>query len=90
MKKINICLLLLLTSLSAQNPFKEGKEHFDEANCVRCHDASSFKHREDKVNNIDKLAKKVKACEFNTHTGWFEEERTEVVKYLNHQYYHYK
>ena len=90
MKKINLSLLFLFVSLSAQTPFEEGKEHFDEANCVRCHDSNSFGHREEKVNNINKLSKKVKACEFNTHTGWFEEERAEVVNYLNHEYYHYK
>ena len=90
MKKINLSLLLLLSSLYAQTPFEEGQELYDDANCVKCHAPSSFKHRENKVNNIDKLAKKVKACEFNTHTGWFDEERAEVVKLLNHQYYHYK
>ena len=90
MKKFCISLLFIFSCLNAQTPFEEGKSLYDEANCVRCHSANSFKHREEKVHDIDTLAQKVKACQYNTHTGWFEEEREEVVKHLNHNYYHYK
>jgi len=88
-KIISIISTLVLTSSIYAN-VQDGKDLFMDAKCLSCHESSSFKHREEKVNNFSKLTKKVRMCEYNTATGWFDEEIDDVAQYLNHTYYHYK
>ncbi len=89
-KKLPIFISVLLTTTFINADEKRGEELFMEAKCLECHETTSFKHNEKKVNNIHKLKQKVKACEFNTNTGWFDDEVMDVVDYLNKKYYHYK
>ncbi len=68
----------------------DAKKLFIDAKCLECHETTSFKHREDKVNSFSKLKQKVKMCEYNSKTGWFDDEIIDVTNYLNKTYYHYK
>jgi len=79
--------IVLASSLLGDS--KNGKELFLDAKCLSCHETTSFKHREDKVNSFPMLKKKVRMCEYNTGTGWFDEEVDDVTEYLNQTYYHY-
>ncbi len=83
-----ISSIILTCSLSAND--SEGKELFIDASCLDCHETTSFKHREEKVNNFPSLKAKIKMCEFNSGTGWFDDEIDSVSEYLNKTYYHYK
>ncbi len=83
-----VALLTAGTYLNAD--IAEGEELFNDAQCLSCHDTNSFNHNEKKINSFSKLSKQVKMCEFNTNTGWFDEETMDVVLYLNQSYYHYK
>ena len=88
-KKITlITSLLLFTTLYAD--IDEGKELFDEANCMNCHIKNHFKAKEEKVNNYSKLHKTVGMCAYNSKVTWFDEELDDVVNYLNRDFYHFK
>ncbi len=85
---IIISATLLSTALCAD--IEEGKEAFDESNCMDCHLKSHFKAREEKVNDYKKLHKTVSMCAYNSKTQWFDDELDDVVKYLNREFYHFK
>ena len=89
MHKILIILsLLIISNLSADT--EEAKELFDEAKCMKCHTKIGFNLENDRVKNFQTLSKSVNQCVYSTHTGWFEEEISDVVHYLNEEHYHYK
>ncbi len=80
--------LLFTSSLSADA--QEAKSLIAQAKCMECHNKEDFKHRPKKVNNFKKLHSSVKACVYNTKTGWFDDEVMDVTRYLNREHYHYK
>ena len=45
-----------------------------------------YNHKAKNINDIDAW---VKRCDANLETGWFPEEQTSVVKYLNEAHYKY-
>lgn len=83
-----IGVFLVATLLQAD--MEEAKEMFDEAECMRCHTPSHFKHRDDKVNSYKKLSNSVKSCARNSNAEWFDEDADMVTNYLNYKHYHYK
>jgi len=89
MSHINIFLTTMIfsTFLTAS---ESGKELFNDAKCMDCHNKNDFKHRKNKVNSFGKLIKSVRACAVNNDAEWFDDEVNDVAKYLNKQHYHYK
>lgn len=79
--------LLLSTGLFADA--EEGKEMFDEAKCMECHNTADFSNSK-KVHNFKQLEQRVQACQLNTDAGWFDEDVTSVAEYLDHDYYKFK
>ena len=90
MFKIHIIVLAIFFTCSIQADSSEAKVLFDEANCIKCHDLNSFKPRENKVNSFSKLYSVVDRCEYNNKVGWFDDEKMDVVLYLNQDFYHFK
>ena len=95
-------LLLSISSASSAGPFDEGNTKNGSIlygeNCRSCHD-SMFPNG--KGNDIyDKDLRKIKSskslysmvefCSTNNGLGWFEEENTDVSKYLNQTFYKFE
>jgi len=78
MFKIYIILLTIFSTCNIQADSSEAKELFNEANCIKCHQTSSFKARKDKVNNFPKLYSVVDRCEYNNKVGWFDDEKMDL------------
>ncbi|RUM91807.1 MAG: hypothetical protein DSZ27_05455 [Thiomicrospira sp.] len=78
-----------LTVLAEVHP---GKVLHDEANCMKCHSSLGYNKPNLKKmapNNYQDLQKAVAYCDQNLNVGWFDEEREEVVDYLNKTYYQF-
>lgn len=90
MFKILFLTSLLIFSSALYANIDQGKELFDENNCINCHDLKQFKYRKNKVHNFNKLHKVVNACAINSGIGLFDDEVKDVSLYLNHNYYHFK
>lgn len=88
LKLITITTILFTTNLLADIP--EGKELFNESNCMECHEYDHFKADKKKVNSYAKLHKSVEMCAYNNDTGWFDDELVDVVNYLNKDFYRFK
>lgn len=78
--------LFLSTSLFAIDT-ENGKELFNEAKCMECHNREDFAVNEKKVKNIEILHQRVQACAINSDAGWFDDELLDVVHYLNKEHY---
>jgi len=92
MKKITTTSILLASLLLSTTVFagaEEGKEMFDEAKCMECHNSVDFKNSK-KVKELHQLEAKIDACQRNTDAGWFDEDTHDVATYLNGKYYHLK
>jgi len=85
-----IVLTLSLVGASLYADMEQGKEMFDEANCMECHAPSHFQTREKKVNSFKKLSGSVRACATNSGAEWFDEDADIVTEYLNEKHYHFK
>lgn len=91
-KFLSISILLISTNTFALSEMaEEGKELYLDVNCKQCHgSAGSFDFKNHKAKDIKAIDTWVKRCDANLETGWFPEEQTSVVKYLNEAHYKYK
>ena len=86
MKK-SLLLLGLFTTLLTANDEHNGKILYDEANCARCHSNAMFTQESRKVKDFKKLQWRVMRCDFTMESGWFDDEKDDVVDYLNTSFY---
>lgn len=84
MKSLFIFTLLCSSLLSDA---KHGQELYDEAKCARCHNSSDFTKKDRRSKTYKELKKSVEACRFSTNADWFDEDRDDVVHFLNKEYY---
>jgi hypothetical protein len=78
-------MLLLPVSVQAQ-----GGKQLVEANCMSCHANDVYTRDNRKVKNLASLHTQVEACNTQLGTGWFPEDVTAVVDYLNQHHYKFK
>lgn len=86
-KTIFLSLLFPLTVMAEVHP---GKTLHDDANCMRCHADLGYNQPELKKmspTDLNSLQKAVSFCDSNLNIGWFDDEKAEVVDYLNQTYY---
>jgi len=92
MKRIVKTTLLLGALLFSTNAFAdedEGKELFEEAKCMECHNNEDFDNSK-KVKTFHQLEGRVQGCQLNTDAGWFDEDTHAVAEYLNKEHYKLK
>ncbi len=87
--KVSLIAATLLFTTSVYGGAEEGKEMFNEAKCIECHNTSDFKNSK-KVHSFKQLEARVQACQLNSDAGWFDEDVTDVADYLNHDFYKFK
>jgi len=84
-----LLISLLLSNVALFADFEDGKELFNDAKCMECHNDEDFTPKK-KLSNFKKLHQSVDACRFDNDADWFDDESMDVTKYLNHKYYHFK
>lgn len=84
-----ILMSALLTTLAFADA-QEGKEMFDEAKCMDCHNAEDFGGKDTKVTKYQHIKDYTDACQTNNDAEWFEEDVDSVTEYLNDKYYKFK
>ncbi len=87
--KSALLLTALLVTTSAYAGAEDGKELFEEAKCMECHNAEDFDNSK-KVKNFHQLQTRVDACQRNTGAEWFDEDTHDVAEYLNKEHYKFK
>ena len=85
---------LLLAALAA--PFaasaadlKAGQALHD-AHCMKCHDSGVYTREDRRITSLDGLHKQVARCELSLGLTWFDDQRENVVQYLNGSYYKFQ
>ncbi len=79
--------LLMSTVVMAEGNVANGKKLFTEAKCNQCHTTSVYTKPDRKVKTLKALEAKVRLCDSNLSTNWFDDEIHDVTAYLNQQYY---
>ena len=94
--------LLAISFESFADPFNEGNKKNGNAlygeNCRSCHDSMFPNGKGDdiydedlrKIKSSNALYSMVEFCATNNGLGWFEEENTDVSKYLNQTFYKFE
>ncbi|KUJ75334.1 hypothetical protein AVO42_08355 [Thiomicrospira sp. XS5] len=83
---------ILVSPMLAHADVHPGKTLHDDANCMKCHADLGYNQpnlTKMKPENYVDLQKAVAYCDSNLNVGWFDDEREEVVDYLNETYYHF-
>jgi len=86
LNKITAFLLIFFGALFAKDA-DHGEELYNFSNCTSCHDPSHFTNEKRKAKNYKQLIQSVDACRYSTNVDWFDEDRDDVVHYLNKEYY---
>ena len=76
----------LVQPTAIEEELAEGKE-LNTDNCTKCHDTSVYTKKDRKVQTLEVLTKRVKACNSNTGAGLDEEELETLTLFLNTEYY---
>lgn len=79
--------MLHSATLLANNDAALGQRLFSQSRCLECHGAEVFTSPARKVKNLQQLEQKVRQCDANLSTNWFDDEILAVVNYLNQTYY---
>lgn len=83
--------LLLSLSVHAEVPdIASGQRLFTESRCLECHGVDVFTSKDRKVKSLAGLESKVRQCDANLSTNWFDDQILDVVAYLNSTYYKFK
>ena len=80
---------ILATSLFSKDA-KKGEKLYHEAKCQKCHTSEDYTSVDRKVKDLAKLQWRVKRCDFTMDAGWFDDEITDVVHYLNSSFYKFE
>ena len=99
---LKAALLFVMSSASIAGPFDEGNTKNGSAlhseNCRSCHDSMFPNGKGDdiydedlrKIKSSKALYSMVEFCATNNGLGWFEEENTDVSRYLNQTFYKFE
>ena len=94
MKSLPLLSVLTVLSASAQaaalpGDAAAGKKLHDTA-CMSCHNDSVYTRKDRRVTTLDGLREQINACGHMTDMKLSKEQATNVVKFLNEQFYHFK
>lgn len=89
MKHVLIAMTLALLAGQSAADVKHGQQLHD-ASCVKCHDSGVYTRDDRFVGNKDALTTQVQRCNVNMGTQWFDEEVSDVVEFLNTNYYKFQ
>jgi len=88
--KIGFSILsLTLSSLMVQADPGEGKILHDQS-CTACHDTSVYSRPNKRIKTLAELQGQVSRCTKPAGAEWSQQEVSNVVKYLNTDFYHFK
>ncbi|HIP80860.1 MAG TPA: hypothetical protein EYH16_00410 [Leucothrix mucor] len=76
-----------MSNVALAGDVANGKKLFTESKCNQCHGTEVFTKKDRKVTSLPMLEKKVRLCDSNLSTNWFDDDIIDVTAYLNKQYY---
>lgn len=90
MARIMMIAIYAFFYTSAYADMMKGKNLFDNAACMACHNVEDFKDKAiSKSKTFAQMKDKVSACQMNNDAQWFDDEEHDVAMYLNQEYYHF-
>lgn len=85
--------LALLAPVAVMAEVHPGKVLHDDANCMKCHADLGYNQPELKKmtpTDVKSLSSTVSFCASQLDVGWFDDEKQDVVDYLNQTYYQFE
>lgn len=84
-----LCMSMLAPFAASAADLKAGQALHD-AHCMKCHDSSVYTREDRRVTSLEGLRKQVARCELSLGLTWFDDQRENVVQYLNSTYYKFQ
>lgn len=84
-----ITTLMLPVAAQAAVDIKRGEELLTQR-CYGCHGEDVYVREKRLVKDFPGLQKRVNFCVQQVNVSWFEDEITDVIEFLNTEYYHFK
>ena len=82
-------LSLMLSNFAAHADVGHGKA-LEEQSCTKCHDSSVYTRPDRRIKSLAALQQQVSRCTKPAGAEWDKEEMSDVVEYLNTEFYHFK
>lgn len=61
-----------------------------QTSCTACHDSKVYTRKDRKIRSINGLEGRVELCSINLSTRYTDGQNSDIVKYLNDNYYQFK
>ncbi|MDF1881193.1 cytochrome c [Sulfurimonas sp. MAG313] len=90
MNYFKIFFVFILLSTSLFSDAKEGKELFNQASCLQCHNHEDFGNKNTELKMFKDIEARVQACQLAESDELFDEEVHDIAKYLNKDFYKLK
>ncbi len=81
--------IFISTSAYSEDKGMPGKQLHDES-CVKCHGSEVYTREDRRINSLKGLNTQVARCQNNLGISWFDDEKKNVVDFLNDSYYKFK
>ena len=85
-----IIAFLVLLSFNSHAVNIQNGEAIHAEHCIACHTSTKYTTDNRKVQDLASLRNRVKRCDFSLGTQFFDEDITDVVAYLNLNFYHFE
>ncbi len=79
----------MLSSMAAQADVAHGKA-LVEKSCTACHTSTVYSRSDRRIKNLIGLQRQVSGCTRPAKVSWNKQDITDVVEYLNKEFYHFK
>lgn len=94
MRRLAMVIILLMPAFTFADTIlfgdsKNGSKLHQES-CTACHDSKVYTHKDRKIRTINGLEGRVELCSTNLNTRYTDEQNSDIVKYLNDNYYKFK
>lgn len=94
MKKYALVILFMIPALTFADTilFGDGKNgsKLHQSSCTACHDSTVYTRSDRKIASINGLEGRVEMCSTNLNTQYTDDQNSDIVKFLNNNYYHFK
>jgi len=85
---IAFCFVFLSSLPLFAADIKNGKELHGES-CLSCHTTAKYTAETRSIKDLASLEAQVKRCDYSLGIQWFDEDITDVITYLNNDYYQF-
>jgi hypothetical protein len=87
---LTLGLLAAIVAAKSHAAGEDSVQNLYDQHCVACHGTEVYTREDRKVRSLSGLERQVRRCEAALGLRWFDEEVSDMTRFLNDRHYHFK